>query len=98
MKDYNFQESPDTIVLICSHLKNGSELHWVHHLPNEKNVWNFMCTEEHKLSDMIQIKLLEACELFPEIKELADVPQSMDVSFKKGKNSGKWYDFHRSSQ
>ena len=56
-----------------------------------------MCVEEHELSDMVQMTLGEALKLFPEIGELGDIPKNMDVSFKKGKNSGTWYDFHRSN-
>ncbi len=96
MVDHPFQEKPETIVLVCCHLMNGSSLHWVHHLPDEQCVWNLMCAEEHKQSDMVEKTLAEAYRLFPEIKELSDVPKNMDVSFKKGKTSGKWYDFHRS--
>ncbi len=94
MTDHPFQESPDALVSICRHLVNESSLHWVHHLPAEPCVWNLMCTDEHQRSDIVQITLAEAYRLFPEIKELADVPQNMEVSFKKGKTSGKWYDFH----
>ena len=97
MNNFPFLESPESVVLVCSHLKDGAELHWVHHLPNEQYVWNFMCVEEHELSDMVQMTLGEALKLFPEIGELGDIPKNMDVSFKKGKNSGKWYDFHRSN-
>ncbi|OUS00608.1 hypothetical protein A9Q81_10275 [Gammaproteobacteria bacterium 42_54_T18] len=95
MEDNPFEESPDTLVSVCLHLMGGSSLHWVHHLPEESCVWNFMCIDEHQRSDMVEITLARASQLFPEIKELAEVPQSMDVSFKKGKTSGKWYDFHR---
>lgn len=96
MTNHSFQESDNTLVSICRHLMNGSNLHWVHHLPEEPCVWNLMCKDEHQRSDMVQITLSEASRLFPEIKELVDVPQNMEVSFKKGITSGKWYDFHPS--
>ncbi|WP_148212496.1 hypothetical protein [Hahella chejuensis] len=96
MNDYPLKENADEGVLVCCHLMDGAELHWVHHLPEEQCVWAFMCAKEHERSDMVQKTLEEACRLFPEIGELADVPHDMDVSFKKGKNSGKWYDFYRS--
>jgi hypothetical protein len=97
VKKYSFKEKPETAILICSHLMKGADLHWVHHLPGEQFQWNLMCVEEHTLSDMVETTLLEAHNLFPEIGELADVPEDMHVSFKKGKNSGRWYDFHRSN-
>lgn len=91
----SFKESPKTLVSICKHLLDGSPLHWVHHLPAEKDVWHLMCIEQHETTDMKKITLEEALGLFPEFNELSDIPQEMDVSFKRGKNSGKWYDFHR---
>ncbi len=95
MKNSPFQENPESLVSVCNHVLNGCSLHWVHHLPEEKYLWHLMCIGEHKTSDMVQITLEEACRLFPEFQELGDVPPTMDVSFKRGKNSGKWYDFHR---
>ena len=95
MNEFPFKEDPDRIVSICTQLIEGSELHWVHYLPEEKFVWLFMCNLEHERSDMIETPLGEVYKLFPEIKDLADIPEDMDVSFKKAKNSGKWYDFHR---
>jgi hypothetical protein len=95
MKDFPFRESPDTLVVICSHLSKGADLHWVHHVPGEEFIWQFMCNSEHERSNMMEKTLMEAYQRFPEIGELANTPPNMDVSFKKGKNSGKWYDFHR---
>jgi hypothetical protein len=96
MTDHPFQESPGTLVSVCHHLLNGSNLCWVYHLPgNVPCVWNLLCAGEHQnKSDLAQLTLAEASRLFPEIKELASVPQDMKVMFKKGNTSGKWYDFH----
>ncbi len=33
-------------------------------------------------------------QMFPELKELFDLPLGETIIFMKGKNSGKWYDFH----
>jgi len=97
MKNFPFQESPETVILVCSHLKTGAMLHWVHHLPDEPCIWHLMCAEDHQPSDMNQITLGEALKLFPEIEGLGEVPKNMDVSFKKGRHSGRWFDFHRSN-
>jgi len=66
----------------------------VYQLPEEQCVWILLCNKEHEESDLTQSTFEEASLLFPEIKELLDVPKDMRVSFKRGKNSGKWYDFH----
>ena len=95
MKDFPFKENPDTPALVSSHLLNGDDLHWVHHVPGEDYIWQLMPVSEQTREDMIETTLMKAYQQFPEIGELADTPPNMNVSFKKGKNSGKWYDFHR---
>jgi hypothetical protein len=96
MEKWPFKENPEALIVICKHLQGGAKLHWVHHVPKEEHVWQLTCAEEHQSSDMNKITLAEASKLFPEIIELADVPEDMSVSFKRGINSGKWYDFHHS--
>jgi len=92
--DHLFKELPESPVWICRHVIDGARLDWVHHVPEELYVWQLTCKDTYDLSDMVEITLAEASRLFLEIIELADVPQDMEVSFKKGITSGKWYDFH----
>ena len=94
MTDSAKKRSEET-VLICRHLLGGDQLHWVHHFPNEENTWSLMCGVEHQRSEMEEKSIVEVTKLFPEVNELMETPRDMDVSFKKGINSGKWYDFHR---
>ena len=94
MIDNPFKEYSDTPVSVCRHLLDGAALFRVYHLPEEKCVWHLVCESNHQTSDRVQITLAKAYELFPEIGELAGVPKNMKVMLQKGKNSGKWYDFH----
>ncbi|SCW84383.1 hypothetical protein SAMN04487970_106524 [Paenibacillus tianmuensis] len=89
-----FKEHLDAPVLICQHLLDGADLFRVYHLPNEECNWQMICMDNHEKSDMVVTTLAKAYELYPEIGELLDVPDDMTVMFQKGKNSGKWYDFH----
>lgn len=81
-------------ILVCQHLLNNAGLFQVYHLPNETYKWQMVCMGEHDRSHMTEITLAEACELFPEIEQLLDTPDDMEIMFQKGINSGRWYDFH----
>jgi hypothetical protein len=88
-------------ILICKHLLNDANLFQVYHnfsfSPEIVSKWLITCNGQHCIDeDFVEIKMAEACERFPEINELLDIPDDMEVMFQKGNNSGKWYDFHPS--
>ena len=51
-------------------------------LPNSKNI------EEYK-----KINRESALKMYPELKELLELELERNTCFRKGRNSGKWYDF-----
>ena len=94
MEDHPFQEPADSLISVCSHLLDGAALRWVHHLPDEPGVWFLTCDDKlHEQSHITQITLEDASRMFPEIKELANIPRDKTVWFMRGYTSGNWVDF-----
>lgn len=79
----------------CKHLLNNAEQPFrVYHISNAAFVWQVICASSHEETDMQETTWEKLLEQFPQLVELKDIPAEMNVMMQRGKNSGKWYDFH----
>lgn len=96
MSCYPFLDPPETEVLTCCHLlADSATLRDVIHVSTDisKWQWQFFCDQpEHDEAQLRTTTLNHMLSLYPEIAELADCP--LNCRLKKGFVSGKWYDFH----
>ncbi len=76
-------------------LLKGDILHGAYFM-KELDCWALQgaSPKTNNIDDYEKMTQKEVLQMYPELKDLFDLKLEKNCFFRKGKNSGKWYDFH----
>ena len=72
--NYPFYDNPDTAVITCCHIIDGSEhILYVSH-DSDDGMWQFLCGNSHNTDDARVVSLLDIFSMDNSVGELSELP------------------------